>query len=266
MNRRLRFWALIFVVAIFSVQCSTEKSEVPEVPSSIEQFFKPGGYSDATGVIKYQECEFRFSRGGKFPLVLVLHGQYANGSDNTKQLNQSAMIHIWNYFNTNGIDAVMLAPQCPAGSNWGEDPEEYNRLTMPERLKNMLDAYLAKKYDIDTSRIYIIGYTDGYNPSGAGGVWRMLSEYTDIFASGIVLSSEPDESISPSKVAHTPVLFIKSVTSDNEAATTLDTFGDFVRDNGGIFREVVIPSGSREEFYGKAFSSENLNWAMQHSR
>ena len=266
MNRRFTIWALILVAAILSVQCSTEKSEVPEIPSSIEQFFKPGSYSDGIGVLNYQECEFQFSRSGKLPLVLVLHGQYANGSDNKKQLGQSAMIHLWNYFNTNGINAVMLAPQCPAGSNWGENPEQYNRLTMPERLKNMLDSYISSNVNIDTSRIYIIGYTDAHNSSGAGGAWRMLSEYPELFASGVVLSAEPDESISPSKVARTPVLFIKGVTVEDEATTMLDTFGDFVRDKGGIFREVVISESSREEFYRKAFSAENLSWAMQHTK
>ena len=73
----------------------------------------------------------------------------------------------------------------------------------------MLDSYISKRADIDTSRIYIIGYTDAHNSSGAGGAWRMLSEYPELFASGVVLSAEPDESISPSKVARTPVLFIK---------------------------------------------------------
>ena len=88
MNIRFTIWALILVAAILSVQCSTEKSEVPEIPSSIEQFFKPGSYSDGIGVLNYQECEFQFSRSGKLPLVLVLHGQYANGSDNKKQLDE----------------------------------------------------------------------------------------------------------------------------------------------------------------------------------
>ena len=94
----------------------------------------------------------------------------------------------------------------------------------------------------------------------------MLSEYPELFASGVVLSAEPDESISPSKVARTPVLFIKGVTVEDEATTMLDTFGDFVRDKGGIFREVVISESSREEFYRKAFSAENLSWAMQHTK
>jgi predicted peptidase len=266
MKNRVTLWALIFAVATISVQCSTEKSDVPEIPSSIEQFFKPGSYSDAVGVLNYQECEFKSSRGGKLPLVVVLHGQYAKGSDNKKQLNQSAMIHIWNTFNTNNVNVVMLAPQCPAGFTWDEDPGQYNRLTTPERLKNMLDAYISKNSDIDTSRIYIIGYTDGHNSSGAGGVWRMLAEYTDMFASGIVLSSEPEESISPSKVALTPVLFIKSVASSSEATIALDTFGDLVRDKGGVFREVVISEGNQDEFYRKALSAENLSWAMQYTK
>jgi predicted peptidase len=239
---------------------------VPETPTSIEQFFKSGSYSDAIGAFNYQECEFQFSQGGKLPLVVVLHGQYANGSDNKKQLNQSAMIQIWNTFNTNNVNAVMLAPQCPAGYTWGENPEQYNRLTMSERLKNLLDAYISKKHNIDTSRIYIIGYTDGHNDSGAGGAWRMLSEYPDMFASAVVLSAEPNESISPSKVARTPVIFIKGITIEDEAAVVVDSFGDLVRDEGGNFREIVISEGSRDEFYRQALSAENLNWAMQYSR
>ena len=266
MNRRFMLWVLMLAVALLSLQCSPEKSEVPEIPSSIEQFFKPGSYSDSIGVLNYQECEFQLSQGGKLPLVLILHGQYANGSDNKKQLNQSAMKHIWNYFNTNNVGGVMLAPQCPAGYSWGENPEDYNRLAMSERLKGLIDTYIAKSVNIDTSRIYIIVYTDAHNSSGAGGAWRLLSEYPELFASGIVLSAEPDESISPSTVARTPVLFIKGVTVEDEATTMLDTFGDLVRDKGGIFREGVISESSREEFYVEALSTENLNWAMQYKK
>ena len=266
MKTKLHLLALALIVAIFSVQCSQNNSDTPELPTSVEQHFKAGSHSLDGETLKYQECAITNANNGKYPLVVVLHGQYANGSDNLSQIHQDAVIRIWHYFSSNNIKANIIVPQCPAGRAWDENPAEMNKAAMSIRLKAMIDDYISKKPYVDLSRIYIMGYSDSSQPAGAGGVWRMLSDYTELFASGITVAADPDESIVAKNVARTAVLSIKGVTDVYAVSATLDSFGDEVRDAGGILREEVLNIRSREELCREAFSAEHIDWVLQFTK
>ena len=80
MINKFRLSALAFIIAIFSVQCSQPGDNVPQYPTSIEQHFTPATFSHGGTAIAYQEGEVLSTSSGKTPLVVVLHGQYANGS------------------------------------------------------------------------------------------------------------------------------------------------------------------------------------------
>jgi hypothetical protein len=192
MKHGFRLFALMVAVATMSLQC-TKENDAPTIPTTIDNYFKAGSFSIDGRTLNYQESTFQDSQPGKAALVVVLHGQYANGSNNESQLHQDAMIKIWHYLSTSGMKAVMLAPQCPTGYEWDENPDTMSRMTMSELLKAMLDKYLDKQTHIDTSRIYILGYSDAYKPAGGGGVWRMLNDYTDMFAGAMVVAADPDE-------------------------------------------------------------------------
>lgn len=266
MNTKFRLWTIALVVAIFSVQCTQDKDNTPSTPSMIDQFFEAETYTNEEKTIKYQECEFRSDLSGKSPLVVVLHGQYANGSDNKAQLHQDAMIKVWHYLYSSNTKATMLAPQCPTGYDWDENPKTFSRLTMAELLKAMLDDYIKKHSNIDPSQVYICGYSDANKPAGAGGVWRMLSENPDMFAAAMVVAADPDDSISAEKVAKTPVLSVKGKSDIYATSDMLDTFADWVRDAGGKIREDVIHVSSREDLCREAFNTERLDWVMQFTK
>jgi predicted peptidase len=175
------------------------------------------------------------------------------------------MIKIWHHLDISETKAVMLAPQCPTGYEWDENPNELTRATMSEILKAMIDEYVKKQPNIDTSRIYILGYSDAYKPAGGGGVWRMLNDYPDMFAGAMVVAADPDESISPSKIARTPVLLVKGESDVYAVSMALGTFADLVHEEGGVLREEIIQIGSREDLCREAFTEERLNWVMQYS-
>lgn len=265
MRHGFKLLALIVAVATLSLQC-TKENETPSIPKMIDDHFKAGSFSIDGRTLNYQESHFQTSQPGDAALVVVLHGQYANGSDNESQLHQDAMIKIWHYLNTSGMKAVMLAPQCPTGCDWDENPNELKRLSMSELLKAMLDDYLKKHSNIDTSRIYILGYSDAYKPAGGGGVWRMLNDYTDIFAGAMIVAADPDESISASKIANTPVMLVKGESDIYAVSMALETFADMVHDAGGVLREDIIEIGSREDLCREAFTEERLDWVMQYTK
>ena len=266
MKTKFRVLALVLAVATLSLQCTKDNDDTPSIPTTIDQFFKAETFSHNGSTLEYRECNINPDAPGKAAIVLVLHGQYANGSDNEAQLHQDAMINIWHHFESSNDKVVMLAPQCPTGYEWDENPATLARLSMPEIVKAMIDEYVRKHNSVDASRIYICGYSDAYKPAGAGGVWRMLSEYTDTFAAAIAVAADPDETISAANVAKTPILSVKGATDIYAVAPLLDTFADLVRDEGGIIREDVVRAGSREDLCREAFSAERLDWMMQYTK
>lgn len=266
MRTNFRLLALLLAIATLSLQCTKDNDDTPSTPTMIDHHFKPGTFTNDGNTINYQECHFQASVEGEASLVVVLHGQYANGSDNESQLHQDAMIKIWHNLQMSGQKVIMLAPQCPTGSEWDENPDKLSRQTMSELLKAMIDDYVKHQARVDTSRIYILGYSDAYKPAGGGGVWRMLNDYPEMFAGAMIVAADPDQSISPTKIAQTPVSLVKGETDVYAVSMALETFADLVHDAGGIFREEIIQVGSREELCREAFTPERLDWVMQHTR
>ena len=266
MKTRFRLLALTLVVSILSVQCTNNSDDVPQYPTNIEQHFKAGCHTHEGITLNYQECKIQSSKAGAYPLVVVLHGQYANGSDNKSQLGQDAMIRIWHYLSSNNIKSVMLAPQCSVEYAWDENPADFKRAVMAECLKSLIDDYLADNPNLDSSRVYIVGYSDANEPAGAGGVWRMLSDYPGFFAAGMCVAADPDDSIRAENVAKSPTLSVKGESDVHAVSVLLDTFADWVREAGGILREDVLNVGTREALCREAFSEERLGWVMQYSK
>lgn len=266
MTTKIRLMALALMVALFSVQCTKDNTGAPDYPTTIDSYFKSGDYTYEGVNIAYRDASTLSTTDGKAALVVVLHGQKSSGSDNMSQLRSDAMIRIWHYFTSNNINAVLLAPQCSPRRAWDETTAEVKGTTMTQALKALIDDYVAGMSNIDRSRIYILGYSDGSQPAGAGGVWRMISDYNDLFAASMIVAADPDQTIDALSVAKTPVLSVKGETDVHAVALTLDSFGDQVRDAGGTLKEVVLEARSREEVCREAFSAEYLDWIVQFSK
>lgn len=266
MMNNFKLSALAIILAIFSVQCSPNSGETPQYPTSIEDHFKAGTFIHEGTRLAYQEGEVLSTKSGKSPLVIMLHGQYANGSDNKSQLRHDAMIRLWHHLYTTNTKAVVLAPQCPAGRAWDEKEGEVQGVTMTQVLKELIDKLVVDNPKIDHSRIYIMGYSNNSAPAGAGGVWRLLSDNTDLFAGAMVVAADPDNTISALNVAKTPILSVRGITDVHAVALTLDNFGEEVRNAGGTLREDIIEVRTREEVCREAFSAERVDWVFQFTK
>lgn len=266
MTTKFRLLALALIVAIFSVQCTQAGSDIPDYPTSVESHFTAGLFSYEGVDIKYQEATIQAQTTAPTALVVVLHGQTSSGSDNKSQIRHDAMIRIWHNLTQGNNKAIILAPQCTTSRSWDETAEKVKSTTMPQALKALIDDYVLKQTSIDRSRIYILGYSDGARPAGAGGVWRMLSDYPGLFAAGMTVAADPDQTIVVENVATSAILSVKGETDVHAVAQSLDTFADQVRDAGGVIKEVVLNFRSREELCREAFSAENLEWLLQYNQ
>ena len=127
--------------------------------------------------------------GGKYPLVLFLHGAGERGDDNEKQLTHGGQMFL-NPVNRERYPAFVLAPQCSETGYWAyhSRPDSFVPAEMPlneaispifKTLKQLLDTYLAMP-EVDKDRIYIIGLS-----MGAMGTYDMVIRYPELFAAAV---------------------------------------------------------------------------------
>jgi predicted peptidase len=118
----------------------------------------------------------------KYPLVIFLHGAGERGDDNEKQL-----VHGMNDFASDEVmakfPALVFAPQCPSGEQWGGINRLAKSPTPPDEFTPALAAALKavdslrKEFSIDDKRIYITGLS-----MGGYGSWDALAKRTELFA------------------------------------------------------------------------------------
>lgn len=81
-----------------------------------------------------------------------------------------------------GLDAIMVAPNCPSQSGWTSSTSE-------KTVTALLDTMMSD-YHIDTDRILVTGYS-----LGATGTWFYAAHYPEIFSAAIPVSGRPGTEI-----------------------------------------------------------------------
>ena len=118
-----------------------------------------------------------FKKGGKYPLLLFLHGAGEKGNDNKKQLK-----HDPTKLAPKGVfgkyQVIVVAPQCPADQYW-------NGQTLESAIK--LVKNLQKELPADPQRTYITGLS-----MGGFGTWSALALEPRLFAAAIPISGGGD--------------------------------------------------------------------------
>jgi predicted peptidase len=119
--------------------------------------------------------------GGRYPLVLFLHGFEALGNDNKKQISgmDGTGSRVWtSSANQSRHPCLVLAPQCPRGALWA-NPFTRNPTVQLRRVMELLRE-IQTHYPVDAERIYVTGQS-----MGGFGTWALLTEYPGYFAAGI---------------------------------------------------------------------------------
>lgn len=149
----------------------------------------------------------------KIPLIIWLHGGGEGGRDTAVPLlaNRAANYasdDIQQFFGS----AYVLVPQCPGAwmhnaqgqVTWGRDNDVYN-----EALMALIDTFIKKNPDIDPSRIYVGGCSNGGYMS-----LKLILLYPDYFAAGFISAlaykSEYLSDQELSRIKNMPIWFLHS--------------------------------------------------------
>jgi len=110
--------------------------------------------------------------GEKLPLVVFLHGDWQDGTDNESQLagDGNGSFELVDAARDGGIPLVYVAPQT-TGAYWP-----------PARVAAVVRDAL-QRWPIDPRRVYLTGISDG-----GTGVWDALKTWPRCFAAGVPMS------------------------------------------------------------------------------
>lgn len=131
---------------------------------------------------RYQEyLPADFSPRQKWPLIVFLHSNGAQGVDGRRQTYTGLASFIRG--ERARVPAIVVFPQASPGSRWSNP-------AMQERVVACLDA-AAREFNGDAGRFYLMGYS-----MGGQGVLRLSSRWPDRFAaivdiSGTVVAKSP---------------------------------------------------------------------------
>jgi len=148
-----------------------------------KQFFQQGKdvHYDLT-YFWFQPEGAPYPPGLKFPLVLILHGTPGNTYAGKFLITQKMQLD---------FPAFIVAPVLQTGWTWANPlqieghPEISVKPHLVEALPGavQLVASLAQQYPVDTSRIYVIGCSEG-----GTGAYGAVRDYADVFAAAVPIS------------------------------------------------------------------------------
>lgn len=141
----------------------------------------------------------------KYPLVLVLHGSGAVGTDNISQMGILAKLWAQPSIRKK-YPAYIVVPQFPQrSSNYTPSPEKKVLVSTPApcltTALQLIDS-LKKVLSVDEKKIYVIGFS-----MGGSGTINALDLRPDLFAAGISISGIPDFKNIPA-LSKTPIWLI----------------------------------------------------------
>jgi len=137
-------------------------------------------FQDATLVYRLFVPE-GYTPSKRYAIVLALHGNGAQGSDNLIHIQGSRLATSWaDPINQTKYPCFVVAPQCRAGHFWVEEEALSSDLASAN---NILDS-LAREFTIDTTRMYVTGLS-----MGGYATWHLATLFPERFAAAIPVSS-----------------------------------------------------------------------------
>ena len=182
-----------------------QKTLAPADREQLSKSFERATYPNPGGAaLPYRLLRPQSPPSAKLPLIIMLHGSGAIGTDNESQLDTLALA--WAQPDImRRYPAFVLAPQFATRSaNYQISETDHLRYSSPGAsllpLFGLIDQLLATQ-PIDPARIYLVGFSMGASTS-----WHALLLHPEHFAAAILLSGVPPQRILAPAFAGTPLL------------------------------------------------------------
>ena len=238
----MKIYFVLFLYLLLG--CSCEQTPSPKRGQNAYQFRKSIRRDVSSNYLLYLPQVYR-EEGPAWPLLLYLHGGRGRGEDPEK-MSWYPVIAIAKQ--DSNLPFIVLSPQCPEGEMW----------TDTELLIALLDD-ICSRYNVDTRRIYLAGYSMGGN-----GVWYLAYKNPDRFAAIAPMSGYGITWWS-SRLAEVPIWAFHGAEDTLVPAENTHRMVAAIRAKGGEIKFSLVPGRthrplSREEHY------QLFEWFLEHSR
>ncbi len=180
------------------------------------------------------------------PLVVYLHGTGAIGNSVFNENNPAIAKALEAY--GDGFPFILLAPSSMFTSSW--------RLKhIPFLVKALIDD-TADKYNVDRSKIIIIGHS-----MGAGGVMRQIELYGNYYSAAVPVSLTSTEHIDITKCLDVPIWGFAG-TEEAPHEYNMQKLFDKINESGGNAVLSVLEGVEHGDSADYAFTREVFEWAI----
>ena len=250
----MRHFPLYPIIALLlSTSACNPEVITPKDPSPKDIVFEAKTFNFANADRPYRCAEINLKDGVAPSVVVYLHGGSAKGDDNSKQMDEPAIMQIAEYVRDRGISAVFLVPQCPEKDSQGK---MMDWVKMSKALEYLIKS---EKVSMD-SKVYIFG-----GSMGGTGTWNMLSAYPELFTAAMACAGNPRGCVS-GNVAQTPVYAVMGSADKvmKPEEVNLQAFLDDVATAGGQYEFDTEEGWDHEKTCKDSYTSKRLDWVFDH--
>ncbi|GMU20465.1 MAG: hypothetical protein AMXMBFR13_05620 [Phycisphaerae bacterium] len=227
---------------------ATSRRSLPARVGALHQAVmeRPIGRTVRASYLLHVPPAYEQDRSRRWPLILFLHGAGERGDDPVKIQNLGPLKYAAQHAD---FPFVVVAPQCPLGSDWA-----------PDMLIGVLDE-VEKRCRIDRDRVYVTGYS-----MGGAGTWELAMDYTDRFAAIAPLCGRVIPLLSgnlwrtPTWVFHGDADDVVPLAQSKEMAEILKGMG-----NENV-RFTIYPGADHNIWHRTYENPELYAWFLQHRR
>ena len=201
--------------------------------------FSNGSYAGPTGKLGYRLMAPTAPQTGKrYPLVIVLHGSGAIGSDNSSQLGALAMS--WSApAIRKRYPAYILVPQfAERSANYAPSAADGLLAAKPgpnlPTLRALVDQ-LTPQFAIDTNRVYVTGFS-----MGASAAVQSVLQNQDMYAAAVAFSGIAPERVAAAQLKDLPLLLVHGdADTENPIEPDRALFAALQRQPGGARARLI---------------------------
>ena len=181
----------------------------------------------------------------RWPLLMYLHGGMGRGDD-VEKMGWYPVVKMC--YSNDSLPFIVLSPQCPAGETW----------TDHELLNTLLDE-IVSEYAVDTTRIYLAGYS-----MGGQGVWFLAYMHPERFAA-IAPMSGVGNKFWASRLKNIPIWVFHGGEDRLIPVAEAHEMIEAIRAEGGNIRYSIVPQ--RGHSPPSILEHEELfDWFLEHER
>ena len=181
----------------------------------------------------------------KWPLLIYLHGRSASGTN----LNSVRRYGVPFYMDRGMVLDAVVAPQCPSGKKW-ETGDWFTPFYND----------ILKKYNIDTTRIYLTGMS-----MGGFGAWSLGLKYPGRFAAIVPFCGGHFNEAAIAQLKDVPIWVFHGSADTQVPFRRSSELVEVLRNAGGTPKFTVLKGAGHDIHHG--FSDERIyQWMFKYRR